>query len=273
LSGEVPASGAAANPAEADLSVGAVGALEQRVQGVSLETRELTAGYGGSPVVHGVSIDVQPGEVVSLVGPNGSGKSTLLKSIVGLVEVLSGTVLVGDREVTGWAPEDVARIGVGYVPQIDDVFAPLTVRENLEMGGYLLKSREVPARLERVLEVFPQLRKMVGRRAGKLSGGERKMLAMGRALMLEPALVVLDEPTANLAPIIAAQVLHEHVRQLAGTGASVLVVEQRAKAVLEISDRTYVLGGGQLRMRGTPEELASSPEFVDSFLGGSGHRS
>jgi ABC-type branched-subunit amino acid transport system ATPase component len=170
--------------------------------------------------------------------------------------------------VTGWPSENVARIGVGYVPQIDDVFAPLTVRENLEMGGYLLKPREVSGRLERVLDVFPQLRKMVGRRAGQLSGGERKMLAMGRALMLEPALVVLDEPTANLAPIIAAEVLHGHVAQLAGTGASVLVVEQRAKAVLDISDRTYVLGGGQLRMQGTPKELGGSQEFVDSFLGG-----
>jgi ABC-type branched-subunit amino acid transport system ATPase component len=245
-----------------------VGLLDHRVEGISLRTEDLTAGYDGSPVVHGVSIEVRPGEVVSIVGPNGSGKSTLLKSVVGLVEVLSGRVLVGDRDVTGWPSENVARIGVGYVPQIDDVFAPLTVRENLEMGGYLLKARDVPARIERVLDVFPQLGRMVGRRAGKLSGGERKMLAMGRALMLEPALVVLDEPTANLAPIIAAEVLHGHVSQLANTGASVLVVEQRAKAVLEISDRTYVLGGGQLRMHGTPKELGGSPEFVDSFLGG-----
>jgi branched-chain amino acid transport system ATP-binding protein len=116
--------------------------------------------------------------------------------------------------------------------------------------------------------VFPRLAEMVGRRAGKLSGGERKMLAMGRALMLSPALVVLDEPTANLAPQIAATVLQEHVRRLAATGASVLVVEQRARAVLDISDRTYVMGGGQIRMEGTPAELASSPEFVESFLGG-----
>jgi branched-chain amino acid transport system ATP-binding protein len=154
------------------------------------------------------------------------------------------------------------------VPQIDDVFGPLTVRENLEMGGYLLKPRHVPARIAHVLEVFPRLETMLGRRAGKLSGGERKMLAMGRALMLEPALVVLDEPTANLAPAIASSVLGEHVRELARTGASVLVVEQRARAVLEISDRTYVLGGGRLLMEGTPAELSSSPEFVESFLGG-----
>jgi ABC-type branched-subunit amino acid transport system ATPase component len=249
---------------------GGAAPIASELHGVSLRTVEVVAGYGGSPVLHGVSIRVEPGEVVSIVGPNGSGKSTLLKSLVGLVEIQSGSVFVGDRDVTGWASEDVARIGVGYVPQIDDVFAPLTVRENLEMGGYLLKAREVPARVEHVLEVFPQLSSMLARRAGKLSGGERKMLAMGRALMLEPALVVLDEPTANLAPLIARSVLQEHVRRLAGTGASVLVVEQRAKAVLEISDRTYVLAGGQLRMEGTPSELAASAEFVDSFLGG-GH--
>jgi ABC-type branched-subunit amino acid transport system ATPase component len=254
---------ARASPLPAD----GLGALE-RVRGVSLRTEELTAGYGGSPVVHGVSISVQPGEIVSIVGPNGSGKSTLLKAIVGVVEVLSGHVWIGEREVTGWSAERVARIGVGYVPQIDDVFTPLTVRENLEMGGYLLPPREVAQRIQRVLSVFPQLASMTGRRAGRLSGGERKMLAMGRALMLNPELVLLDEPTANLAPIIARTVLSQHVRGLAATGASVLVVEQRARAVLEISDRTYVMGGGRLRMHGRPAELAGEPEFVASFLGG-----
>ncbi len=244
------------------------GTPEDSVTGVALQTVDLTAGYGGSPVIHGISLSVAPGEVVSVVGPNGSGKSTLLKSIVGVVETLSGRVLIGETDVTGWRSEDIARIGVGYVPQVDDVFGPLTVRENLEMGGYLLKARDVARRIEHVLTVFPRLAGMVTRRAGKLSGGERKMLAMGRVLMLSPKLVVLDEPTANLAPQIAATVLQEHVRRLAGTGASVLVVEQRARAVLEISDRTYVMGGGQLRMEGTPAELASSPEFVESFLGG-----
>jgi ABC-type branched-subunit amino acid transport system ATPase component len=238
------------------------------VDGVALTTEQLTAGYSGSPVIHGVSISVAPGEVVSIVGPNGSGKSTLLKAIVGVVETLSGSVGIGAHDATGWSSDAVARIGVGYVPQIDDVFAPMTVRENLEMGGYLLKARDVGDRIDHVLTVFPQLARMQTRRAGKLSGGERKMLAMGRALMLAPALVVLDEPTANLAPIIAATVLQEHVRRLSETGASVLVVEQRARAVLEISDRTYVLGGGRVRMEGTPSELSASSEFVDSFLGG-----
>jgi branched-chain amino acid transport system ATP-binding protein len=246
--------------------------LRDRVEGIELRTEEFTAGYGGSPVVHEISISVAPGEIVSIVGPNGSGKSTLLKGIVGVVETLSGRVVIGKHDVTGWPPENIARLGVGYVPQTDDVFGPLTVRENLEMGGYLLKSREVEPRVQHVISVFPRLSRMAGRRASKLSGGERKMLAMGRALMLSPALVVLDEPTANLAPIIAHTVLHEHVRQLATTGASVLVVEQRARAVLEISDRTYVLGGGRLQMEGTPAELSSSPEFVESFLGGGRRR-
>jgi ABC-type branched-subunit amino acid transport system ATPase component len=251
-----------------DDPAGAAALSPDSVEGVALTTVELSAGYGGSPVIHGVSVSVAPGEVVSIVGPNGSGKSTLLKAIVGVVETLGGSVRIGEHDVTGWRSDAIARIGVGYVPQVDDVFAPLSVRENLEMGGYLLKARDVGARIEHVTTVFPQLARMQDRRAGKLSGGERKMLAMGRALMLAPALVVLDEPTANLAPIIAATVLEEHVRRLAETGASVLIVEQRARAVLEISDRTYVLGGGSLRMEGTPAELSASSEFVDSFLGG-----
>ena len=170
--------------------------------------------------------------------------------------------------MTNRAPEDVARAGVGYVPQVDDVFAPLTVRENLEMGGYLLRPKEVQARIDQVVTVFPRLATMLARPAGKLSGGERKMLAMGRVLMLEPPVFLLDEPTANLAPAIARSLLEEHVRRLAQGGAAVLIVEQRARAVLAISDRTYVLAGGEVRMEGTPAELATTPAFVESFLGG-----
>ncbi len=243
---------------------------EPALHGLSLTAEEIVAGYGGRPVIQGISVTAAPGEVASIVGPNGSGKSTLLKSIVGVVPVMSGQVLVGDRDVTNKAPEDIARMGVGYVPQVDDVFPPLTVRENLEMGGYLLRPREVGARVEQVLTVFPRLGGMLGRRAGKLSGGERKMLAMGRVLMLMPAVFILDEPTANLAPAIAGSLLEEHVRRLAAGGATVLIVEQRAKAVLAISDRTYVLTGGQLRMEGTPAELSARPDFVESFLGGGG---
>jgi ABC-type branched-subunit amino acid transport system ATPase component len=236
--------------------------------GVPLRAQGITAGYGGDPVIRDISVQTSPGEVVSLVGPNGSGKSTLLKSLVGVIQVSAGTVRVGDRDLTSAAPEEVARAGVGYVPQVDDVFAPLTVRENLEMGGYLLRRKQIAEHIERVLVVFPRLGGMLGRSAGKLSGGERKMLAMGRVLMLDPGVFLLDEPTANLAPKVATALLTEHVRKLAASGAAVLIVEQRARAVLAISDRTYVLGGGEVRMVGTPAELSASPDFVESFLGG-----
>jgi ABC-type branched-subunit amino acid transport system ATPase component len=241
---------------------------ELALPGVPLRAQGITAGYGGDPVIRDITVQASPGEVVSLVGPNGSGKSTLLKSLVGVVRVSSGTVRIGERDITNTAPEEVARAAVGYVPQVDDVFAPLTVRENLEMGGYLLRRKEIAGHIERVLAVFPRLGGMLGRSAGKLSGGERKMLAMGRVLMLDPGVFLLDEPTANLAPQVATALLTEHVHKLATSGAAVLIVEQRARAVLAISDRTYVLGGGEVRMSGTPAELSASPDFVESFLGG-----
>ena len=241
---------------------------EDAFRGATLRAEGVTAGYGGDPVIRDITVHVEPGQVVSLVGANGSGKSTLLKSLVGVIRVSAGTVMVGDADVTNRPPEDVARAGVGYVPQVDDVFAPLTVWENLEMGGYLLRPKQVRDRIGQVTAVFPRLGSMLARPAGKLSGGERKMLAMGRVLMLEPAVFLLDEPTANLAPAIARTLLEEHVRRLAQGGAAVLIVEQRARAVLAISDRTYVLAGGEVRMTGTPAELAASPAFVESFLGG-----
>jgi ABC-type branched-subunit amino acid transport system ATPase component len=241
---------------------------ELALPGLPLRAAGITAGYGGDPVIRDITVQTNPGEVVSLVGPNGSGKSTLLKSLVGVVRVSSGTVRVGDRDLTNAAPEEVARAAVGYVPQVDDVFAPLTVRENLEMGGYLLRRKQIAEHIERVLAVFPRLGEMLGRSAGKLSGGERKMLAMGRVLMIDPGVFLLDEPTANLAPKVATALLTEHVHKLAASGAAVLIVEQRARAVLAISDRTYVLGGGEVRMVGTPAELSASPDFVESFLGG-----
>ncbi|MGH3272888.1 MAG: ABC transporter ATP-binding protein [Streptosporangiaceae bacterium] len=241
---------------------------ERAGAGERIRAENVTAGYGGDPVIRAITVQADPGQVVSIVGPNGSGKSTLLKSLVGVVRVSGGRVLVGGRDVTNLPPEEIARAGVGYVPQVDDVFAPLTVRENLEMGGYLLGKKEIGPRIEHVLTVFPRLGTMIQRAAGRLSGGERKMLAMGRVLMLEPAVFLLDEPTANLAPQIAGTLLDEHVRRLAERGATVLIVEQRARAVLAISDHTYVLGGGEVRMEGSPAELSASPAFIDSFLGG-----
>jgi branched-chain amino acid transport system ATP-binding protein len=235
--------------------------------GPALAAEDIRAGYGAGDIIHGVSVQVAAGTVASVVGPNGSGKSTLLKSLCGVIRPSAGRVRIGDRDITGLPPEEVARAGVGYVPQVDDVFAPLTVRENLEMGGYLLPGREVAGRVERVTAVFPRLGTMLTRRAGRLSGGERKMLAMGRVLMLEPAVFLLDEPTANLAPKVATELLTEHVRALAEAGAAVLIVEQRARAVLAISDYTYVLGGGQVLMADTPARLNASQDFTESFFG------
>lgn len=246
--------------------------VELSQSGQILVATGLSAGYDGRPIVQDVNIEATPGKVVSIVGPNGSGKSTLLKSLVGVVPVLGGTVTVGGQDITNMAPEKVAALGVGYVPQIDDVFPPLTVKENLEIGGYLLARRDVATRIEAVLEFFPRLKVMMTRKAGKLSGGERKMLAMGRVLMLSPSVLVLDEPTANLAPMVATQLLEEYIRGFADHGSTVLLVEQRAKAALRISDWTCVLGGGRVVLSGAPKDLEQDPVFVESFLGGGAAR-
>ncbi len=242
--------------------------VELSKKGLVLSATGLAAGYDGRAIVSGITIEASPGKVVSIVGPNGSGKSTLLKSLVGVVRVLDGSVMVGGNAITNLPPEEVAKIGVGYVPQIDDVFPPLSVKENLEIGGYLLKRTEIRERIDAVLEFFPKLKVMMTRKAGKLSGGERKMLAMGRVLMLSPSVLVLDEPTANLAPIVATQLLEEYIRGFANFGSTVLLVEQRAKAALRISDHTYVLGGGRVVLEGAPADLQNNPIFVESFLGG-----
>ncbi|HQU25753.1 MAG TPA: ABC transporter ATP-binding protein [Acidimicrobiales bacterium] len=245
---------------------------ELSTAGQVLTAHRLSAGYDGRPIVHEIDVEATPGRVVSIVGPNGSGKSTLLKSLVGVVPVLGGSVSVGGTDITNRPPERVATLGVGYVPQIDDVFPPLTVKENLEIGGYLLPRHQVHERMAAVLEFFPRLKQMMTRKAGKLSGGERKMLAMGRVLMLSPSVLVLDEPTANLAPLVATQLLEEYIRGFADAGSTVLLVEQRAKAALRISDHTLVLGGGRVVLSGRPEELADNPVFVESFLGGGARR-
>jgi len=242
--------------------------VELSQPGLVLATTALAAGYDGRAIVSDISIEATPGKVISIVGPNGSGKSTLLKSLVGVVRVLHGTVHVAGNDITNMPPEQVAKLGVGYVPQIDDVFPPLSVKENLEIGGFLLKKSDIPDRIAAVVDRFPRLKDMMHRKAGKLSGGERKMLAMGRVLMLSPSVLVLDEPTANLAPMIATQLLEEYVRGFADSGSTVLLVEQRAKSALRISNWTYVLGGGRVVLQGAPEELQENPAFIESFLGG-----
>jgi ABC-type branched-subunit amino acid transport system ATPase component len=233
----------------------------------SLQARGITSGYGGSPVIRDISIAVGPGEVVAIIGPNGAGKSTLLKSLVGILKLDKGTILLGDDDVSGRPPEELARRGVGYVPQVNDIFEPLTVLENLEMGGYLLSAAHVRARVAEVGDVFPQLPPMLRRRADKLSGGERKMLAIARVLMLDPKVLILDEPTANLSPKLADALLREHIRRLAGLSKAVLLVEQRARAALQVADWTSVLVSGSIRLEGRPAELLRRPDFEELFLG------
>jgi ABC-type branched-subunit amino acid transport system ATPase component len=243
---------------------------QQRVEGrpaPSLRAEHVTSGYGGVPVIRDVSISVGPKEIVAIIGPNGAGKSTLLKSLVGILRVTGGRVLLGEDDVTNHPPEDLAKRGVGYVPQVNDIFEPLTVLENLEMGGYLLTSAQVRTRVAEVGDVFPQLPPMLKRRADKLSGGERKMLAIARVLMLDPKVLILDEPTANLSPKLADALLTEHVKRLASIGKAVLLVEQRARAALQIADWTSVLVSGQTRLEGRPDELLRREDFEELFLG------
>src|SRR5437879_8415897 len=233
----------------------------------SLQAHGITSGYGGVPVIRDISIAVGPGEVVAIIGPNGAGKSTLLKSLVGILKLDKGTILLGDDDVSGRPPEELARRGVGYVPQVNDIFEPLTVLENLEMGGYLLSSAQVKARVVEVGVVFPHLPPMLKRRADKLSGGERKMLAIARVLMLDPKVLILDEPTANLSPKLADSLLREHVKRLAGVGKAVLLVEQRARAALEIAGWTSVLVSGTTRLEGRPQDLLRRADFEELVLG------
>jgi ABC-type branched-subunit amino acid transport system ATPase component len=232
-----------------------------------LRAEGITAGYGGVSVVHDVTLSVGPGEIVAIIGPNGAGKSTLLKALVGILRVTTGRVMLGDDEITNRPPEKLARRGIGYVPQVQDIFEPLTVLENLEMGAYLLDAASIRARTPEVLDVFPALKPMLKRRADKLSGGERKMLAIARVLMLNPQVLILDEPTANLAPQLADKLLREQVKGLGELGKAVLLVEQRARAALDIAAWTSVLVSGSTRLEGRPGELLDRQDFEELFLG------
>ncbi len=217
----------------------------------------VAAGYGGAMVINEVTVQVARGEVVTVFGPNGAGKSTLLKAITGGIHVSEGRVVLDGATISGRRPHQIARLGVGYVPQIRDVFTKLSVLENLEMGGYTQNPRAVRERIDEVIAVFPALGPMRGRRAGTLSGGERKMLAVGRALMTRPSLLLLDEPTANLSPLLAKEFLREHVGKLAEQGAAVLMVEQRAIEALSVSARGYLMTAGRV------EEAAEASYFLE----------
>lgn len=230
----------------------------------------LSAGYNRVPIVHEVSLRVGLGEVALVMGPNGAGKSTLIKAITGELPALAGRVELDGRDVTRLREEQRNAAGVGYVPQVRDVFGPLTVAENLEMGGYRLTKPQIAERQREIFELFPQLAPMRRRLARTLSGGERKMLAIGRALMAEPRVVVLDEPTAGLAPAIARSVLQDIVTRLAESGRALLLIEQRVSLGLEVASWGYVLTDGRLRLEESCEQLRARPDLATLFLGQGG---
>jgi len=231
-----------------------------------LEVRDLDAGYGDLQILTDVDLEVDGEEYVTIVGPNGAGKSTVMKSVFGLTTHMGGTVTFDDEDISGTMPEDVIHKGLGYVPQSENVFAELDVEENLEMGAYILD--EVPQEeLRKVYDRFPILEERKHQQAGTLSGGQRQMLAMGRALMLDPELLLLDEPSAGLAPDLVDE-MFDKIDEINGTGTAVLMVEQNAKEALRRCDRGYVLANGQNRFEDEGTTLLNDQEVRREFLGG-----
>lgn len=235
-------------------------------EGLVLEVCDVTAGYSpGIPILQDVSLHVASGELVGIFGPNGAGKSTLLKAVFGLVGVSSGSIRFQGTEITGAPSHELVARGVGFVPQLDNVFARLTVRDNLRMGSYL-RPQDFTDRWEEISPLFPRLGERMRFRAGSLSGGERQMLAMARALMTAPRLLCLDEPSAGLSPKVQREVF-SLIERINGSGTSVLIVEQNARRCLAICHRGYILDQGRNAVTGTGPELLESPEVVELYLG------
>ncbi|HEV8437960.1 MAG TPA: ABC transporter ATP-binding protein [Methylomirabilota bacterium] len=235
---------------------------------VLLRAEELTAGYGKMPILHGVTLEVRQGEMVSVIGPNGAGKSTSFKTIVGFLRPTSGRVVFDGQDITGLRPDQVLQIGLAYVPQGRIVFPQMTALENLEMGAYLERdSRRVREALERVYALFPILAERRRQRAGTMSGGEQQMVAIGRALMTTPKLVLLDEPSLGLAPKFVS-IIFERLTEMKRAGYTLMVVEQNAARALAVADRGYVLELGRNRFEGTGQSLLSDPEVKRLYLGG-----
>ncbi|MET0605288.1 MAG: ABC transporter ATP-binding protein [Beijerinckiaceae bacterium] len=233
-----------------------------------LSARNVVAGYApGLPIVHDVSADVSPGEIVTIIGPNGAGKSTFLKAIAGLVRFEGGDVQLAGRDVSGLPAHEMVRVGIGFVPQTGNIFTSLSIHENLVLGGHSLGASDLKRGLERAYGLSPflaQRRSSLGR---VLSGGQRQMLAVARALMTNPSVIMLDEPTAGLAPRVVGEVFAD-LRRLAESGVAVLMVEQNARAALRVSDRGYVLAEGRNRLDGKAADLLADAAVGEAFLGG-----
>ena len=231
-----------------------------------LTIHELDAGYGDLQVLDAVDLEIDSGEYIAIVGPNGAGKSTVMRTVFGLADHMGGEIQFADEEISGLRPDEVITRGLNYVPQSENVFPGLTVRENLEMGAYILD--ELPEeRIEAVYDRFPILRERADQLGGSLSGGQRQMLAMGRALMLDPDLLLLDEPSAGLAPDLVEETL-DRIDRINDSGTAVLMVEQNAKEALGRCDRGYVLVDGRNRHEDTGEALLDDQQVREDFLGG-----
>ena len=233
-----------------------------------LDVRSLEVRYGGIVALRGIDLRVEEGEIVALLGANGAGKTTTLRAISGLLPIRSGEVLFDGESLRRRAPDAIARLGLGHVPEGRRIFTRMTVRENLDLGGFAIASRsEAAARIDEVLAIFPRLRERIGQRAGTLSGGEQQMLAIARALIARPRLLLLDEPSLGLAPLVVKQIF-EVLRDIHARGTTIVLVEQNARAALALADRGYVLRNGEIARDDTAAALAEDPAVVAAYLGG-----
>jgi branched-chain amino acid transport system ATP-binding protein len=228
--------------------------------------KEMSAGYGGTDILHSCTIGVEQGEIAVVVGPNGAGKSTAMKAVFGMLPVREGSVLMGDRDITHLKPQERVRNGMGFVPQNNNVFTSLTVQENLEMGAFIRRD-DFSDTLTQVFDLFPVLKEKRSQAAGELSGGQRQQVAVGRALMTQPQVLMLDEPTAGVSPIVMDE-LFDRIIEIARSGIAILMVEQNAKQALSIADKGYVLVQGSNRYTDTGSALLANPNVRKAFLGG-----
>ena len=231
------------------------------------EGSKMTAGYGNGPdIISSCSINVDRGEIVAILGPNGAGKSTAMKAMLGLLRLKTGSISIDGKDITNLSPQDRVKAGISFVPQTRNVFADLTVKENLEVGAFL-REDDVDKVIDEIYELFPILNEKKSQVVGELSGGQRQQVALGRALMIRPSVLMLDEPTAGVSPIVMDE-LFQHIIKVKKTNVAIIMVEQNAKQALSISDRGYVLVTGQNRFEGSGNELLQDPEVRRSFLGG-----
>ena len=233
---------------------------------ISLLGNKLTAGYGGGDIIKNITLGVNEGEIVVIVGPNGAGKSTAMKALLGMLKLTDGSVNFGKDDITSMLPQDRVNLGIGFVPQTSNVFTGMSVEENLEMGGFT-RSDDIRSTIDDIYNLFPVLKEKRNQNAGELSGGQRQQVAFGRALMTNPKILMLDEPTAGVSPIVMDE-LFSRIIEVGKTGVGILMVEQNAKQALNIADRGYVLVNGKNSREGTGQELLNNPEVRKSFLGG-----